>query len=190
MRWLALALKYGPWRLELLNQWQLLESRGVSGGRVALLAFALEATFRTMCRDTRCQPWICNVGHQQTHVNGPVPLYYRLGMLASSSKNERGSVQVRNEKWKKLSPAKAHAELERWAALADEVGQRAAPRTCREWIDEHVRLHNIVVKHKLRGLRSRLLCSSVVGGVGVWGCRGMRFEVFGRIEILNVSEGF
>ena len=113
-----------------------------------------------------------------------------LGMLASSSKNERGSVQVRNEKWKKLSPAKAHAELERWVALADEVGQRAAPRTCREWIDEHVLLHNIVVKHKLRGLRSRLLCSSVVGGVGVWGCRGMRFEVFGRIAMLNVSEGF
>ena len=157
MRWLGLALKYGPWRTELVKQWQLLGSRGSSCGRTALLALALNATFRSMCRDDVCQAWICNVGHQQSHVSGPVPLYYRLGMLASSSKNEPGAVQVRDGKWKRLLPsASAYAQLDKWVALADAVGESESPRTCRQWIDQHVDLHNIVVKHKLRGLRGRL----------------------------------
>ena len=155
MRWLALALKYGPWRLEFLKQWQQLRSRGVRGGRVALLALALDATFRAMCRDESCDAWICNVGFQQSHVSGPVPLFHHLGMLASASKDEPGAVKVRNGKWKRLTCANAHVQLEKWVALADEVGHRAAPRTCRQWVDEHVLLHNTVVRHKVRGLRNR-----------------------------------
>ena len=157
LRWIVLALKFGPWRQELLRQWRVLRSRGVKRDRAASLASALAACFRSMCAE-KSEVWTLNVGYQQCHVSGPLPLLHHLGLLRSARQGQPRALQLASKNWKRLLPtSSSRAQLEKWIAVADEVGELGSPRTCREWVDAHVRVHNIIVKHKVRGLRGRCL---------------------------------
>ena len=155
LRWLVIALKFGPWREELLKQWRELRSRGVKRDRSTMLASALTSTFCAM-RKHQCPAWTLNVGHQQCHVSGPMALFQRLGLAKSAKAHQPGALHTAYGKWKRLLPSAGKVQLEKWIAMADEVGELGSPpRTCREWIDLHVKVHDIVVKHKVRGLRGR-----------------------------------
>ena len=154
LRWLVLAIRFGPWREELLRQWRL-RSRGVKRDRASTLAACLISCFRTMCSD-KCAVWILNVGHQQCHVSGPLALFKHLGLLRNGKPGQPGAVLTAYQKWKQLLPAKAaKVQLAKWIAVADDVGELRSPCSCREWIDMHMWVHDIIVKNKVRGLRGR-----------------------------------
>ena len=136
-----------------MQHWQALSGRrGVrctKRARARALAVALRSAFEAMRMD-KCREWVLNVGHQQGHVSGPLALYHRLGLLKSAPEGTRGAVSLAYGKWKRFQMILE--ELEKWIEMADEVGELGAPRTCKEWIAACSQLHDVVVKHKVKGM--------------------------------------
>ena len=156
LRWIMLGLKFGPWRWECLRQWRALRSRGVKRSRAAMLAESLAGTFRTMCEQKQtCEVWNLNIGHGQCHVNGPVALLHRLGIVRAAKAHQPRALQLPSgKKWKQL--CLSTDQLRKWIAIADDVGELGSPpRTCREWVDMHRRVHDSIVQHQAKGLSGR-----------------------------------
>ena len=121
---------------------------------MARLSLALQSTFRAMC-GAKLDLWTLNLGHNQCHVNGPVMLLNRLGLIKAANEDKPGALLTAGGLWKQLTPEAGRAQLERWIAMADEVGELGSPTTCREWIDMHIEVHDAIVRHKVRGLQGR-----------------------------------
>ena len=155
LRWVILGLKFGPWRWECLAQWRALRSRGVKRRRAAMLVEALAGTFRIMCEQKqKCEVWTLNIGHGQCHVNGPLALLHRLGLLRAAKAHHHGALQTPSGKWKRLT--QSTGQMDKWIAIADEVGELgSAPRTCKKWVSMHKQVRDSIVKHKARGLSGR-----------------------------------
>ena len=155
MRWIVLGLKFGPWRWQCLKQWRELRSQGVERSRSAMLAEVVAGTFRVMCEQKqKCEAWPLNIGHGQCHVNGPLALMHRLGLVRAAKAHEPGALQTPSGLWKHLT--QKTRQLDKWIAIADEVGELGSPpRTCQRWIDMHKQVRASIVKHKARGLSGR-----------------------------------
>ena len=51
-------------------------------------------------------------------------------------------------------------QLDKWVAVADSVGEIASPNTCKDWVEARKKVHDTIVKHKVRGF----LGKSFAGG--------------------------
>ena len=125
--------------------------------RAAVLAEVLVGTCRSMREQRRaCEVWTLNIGHGQCHVNGPLALLHRLGVVRAAKAHQPGALQLPCGEWKQLS--QSTAQLEKWLAIADDVGELGSPpRTCQEWVDMHKQVYASIARHNAQGLSGRRL---------------------------------
>ena len=163
-------MKYGPWRDALTAAW-VSECHGREGvhdraERAALIVKLLKEVCRAMDR-VRVDAWVDNLGHNISHVSGPVPTMHRLDILNRAAAGHATLCYGKDGgRGKRLCVGRgeghARALVGKVIELADEVGDMRAPRTCREWVEVQERVVAAAKVIKPPGMMTRtdLFCTS------------------------------
>ena len=80
--------------------------------------------------------------------------------------------------------------------MADSVGEMASPNTCKDWVDAHIKVHDTIVKHKVRGFLGKSLAGGKIQSTHApqqppyllnWMVRGIRLLSMRRDGVRRLS---
>lgn len=160
LRFLSVQIKYGPWREALMVSWRS-GVRALPGGAKSLQQASVDVrakflvkVLRDMCarmqgKDDKA--WVASLGRGVSHVSGPLATLNRLRILRPSPGKHLMLGMGQGSKRRLCSGVRefqvAAGKLRTFVKLADEAIVPKAPRSCRDWVDEHFRLDAIFTKH-------------------------------------------
>ena len=149
MRLISIQMKYQAWRDLLMKAWRLFGRSGVSHQSVSSRARALLRMLKYVCQKmdgVEEHGWAASLGRNISHVNGPIAVLLRLGVLKNVQKPKQAAKgqhflklglqkSVRRRLCKGWSEkATALSKISTMVRLADDVHVSHAPRTCADWV--------------------------------------------------------
>ena len=151
-------MKYGPWRDATVNAWKkVAEQQGCRRSGVSSRVRILTEALRHTCMDmdgVNTLPWSESLGRNISHANGPLVTLSRLGILTTKKRHVHSRlVQVGRDEGRwlcvgVLAMRQARTKVSRWVRLSDAC-QVTAPRTCKEWVSEFIRVNQIFQDHRM-----------------------------------------
>ena len=154
LRFLGVAMKEGPWCDAMVNAWKkVAKQQGFrrSGVTVSGRARILTEALRRTCMDmdgVNTRLWTESLGRYISHANGPLVTLNRLGILTTKRRHVRSRllrVGRAEGRWLcagVLALGQARSKVSRWVRASDAC-QVTAPRTCKEWVSEYIRINQI-----------------------------------------------
>ena len=158
LRFLGVVMKYGPWRDAMVNAWkEVAKQQGFRRSDVSSRVRILTEALRRTCMDmdgVDTLPWSESLGRNISHAAGPLVTLNRLGILTTKKRHVHSRlVQVGCDEGRwlcagVLAITQAHAKVSRWVRLSDAC-QVTAPRTCKGWVSEYIRVNQIFQDHRM-----------------------------------------
>ena len=162
MRLFSIQLKYKAWRDCLVQTWSAEFTRcsGVRAFDVSSRSLMLLRVFKAVSQEMNGvddSPWAASLGQNISHVNGPLAVLSRLGVVKKIRKQHRAQKDGAGRRVCKLElgqsktlkrrlargpreHAAAVAKLAKYVRLADAAHVERAPTTCKAWVQEFGRL--------------------------------------------------
>ena len=167
-RLLSIELKYGPWRdalvrahrevaLEWAQAQRPLPEKTDLRDRARFIYQVLVRLCMTM-DGVVPEAWIKHMGHNISHCSGPVPMLTKMGVIRRAAQSMVSGGQGvmcfgKLPRYKRFccniaERSRALRQISHHVALADELGDVQAPRTCAEWVVINAGVVNHILKSR------------------------------------------